>query len=538
MQQKGEQERAAHPGLTRRELLQAGALVGLGAGALSTGALAAGCGSGGTASSASPSASGAAAIKPGGIMTLATDQLLPKDTLDPLKNITDGVDAVQGMLREGLVTRDFQFNPMPRLASSWETNADVTEYTFHIRPNVTWHDGTPFTAEDAQWSIRRILDPKAGSGMQQRLAGVMDASGVTVADAQTLKIKLKQPDALLPVALCVNQCYMTKANTKNFDDGNGTGPFKLKSWNPGESYEVEKFAGYWGAGEPILDGVRGVQIPEASTKLQSVASGSADVTQIAFDQLAVVKANPKLQIDPYDKGILYCTVCNCTTKPFIDNRVRQAIKLSVDRQKVIDIAYAGQGFASPDAPVAMGDPFMTAELIAATKMDRAKAKELMTAAGLANGLDLELKVPGDPLHANYGLAFARALEGSLFRVTTKQVPAATYWDTVWMKDPFFVDDWNRGQPVETMSLMVKSDAPWNESRFKSPEMDALLKTAYASCSSAELTASTSAACLYMSQNSGEVIPGYLNRLWVSRVGTTVVVWPTSMLNFRKMGFTA
>ena len=119
-------------GLTRRELLQTGAIAGLGAGLLGTSLGAAACGSGGDGgSSASPAASGSAgAVKPGGVFTLATDQMFPKDNLNPLTNTTDGIDALEGMLREGLVTYDFTFTPQPRLAESWEVNAEATEYTF------------------------------------------------------------------------------------------------------------------------------------------------------------------------------------------------------------------------------------------------------------------------------------------------------------------------------------------------------------------------------------------------------------------------
>lgn len=539
MESHKEKDEATKAGITRRQFLQAGAVVGLGAGLAGSGLLA-GCGGNGGGSSASPSASGSAGtLKAGGIMTLATDQLFPKDNLNTLTNTTDGVDALQGMLREGFTTYDMTFTPQPRLAQSWETNADLTEYTFHLRPNVTWHDGTPFTAKDAEWSLQRILDPKAGSGMNQRLLQSFGPNDIKVIDDMTVKLTLKQPDSLLLLALSNQQCYFTKANSTvaDFEKGIGTGPFKLKSWNPGQSYEVEKYAGYYVKGEPILDGVRGISIPEASTKLQSVAAGTSSVTQIAFDQIPVVKANSNLKIDPYEKGITYNVSCDCTTKPFNDNRVRQALKLSLDRTVVISVAYAGQAFASPDAWVAMGDPFMTPELIAATKMDRAKAQQLLTAAGYPNGLSLELKYPGDPLHANFGLAVVAGLKGSLFNVTGKQIPAATYWDTVWMKDPFCVDDWNRRHPVECMALNVKTGVPWNESKFSDPKMDALLTAAYAASGDA-LTTATSAACLYMSQNSGEIIPAYLNRLWVSKVGTKIVPWTFSMLDTRKCGFMA
>jgi len=529
-------------GMTRRELLRTGAVAGLGVGLLGSSLGAAACGDDGGGTTTSPSASAAAGVKAGGTFTLATDQLFPKDSLNPLTNTTDGVDALEGMLREGLITYDFSFTPQPRLAESWEMSADFTEYTFHLRPNVTWHDGTPFTAKDAEWSIQRILDPDNGSGMYDRLSSSFDPDGVQVIDDLTLKLVLKRPDSLLLQPLSNQQCYLTKANDKDFEAGIGTGPFMLKSWDPGRGYEVAKYTGYWMPGRPYLDGVRGVSIPEASTKLQSVASGQSDVTQIAFDQLPVVQANAKLQIDKYEKGIMYCAVMLTTVKPFTDGRVREAMKRSLDRDKVMQVAYAGEAFASPDSCVAMGDKFMDDALIARTKMDRAAAEKLMKEAGFPDGIDLELKYPGDPLHANFGLAVAEGLKGSPFRVTAKAVPADTYWDTVWMKDPFCVDDWNRRHPVETMNLQVKSDAPWNETQWKSPQMDALLEKALAAPPGPEQDAITTEACLWQSEGdgggSGELIPAYLNRLWVSRVGTVVVPWTFSMLDFRETGFSA
>ncbi len=524
--------------MTRRDLLKAGVVTGVGASLAGGALLGAGCGDdGGEATGTESPAAGS--LKAGGIMTLATDQLLPKDSLNTLTNITDGVDAVQGMIREGLVTYDFGFAPQPRLAERWEINEEVTEYTFYMRPNVVWHDGSAFTARDAYYSLERILDPDEGSGMYDRLATSIEK--VTVVDDMTLKLELKRPDALILMPLANQQCYLVKENDPDLEAGIGTGPFKLKSWNPGQSYEVEKFDGYWMEGAPILDGVRGIAIPEASTMLQSVATGDADVCQVPFDQLSVVQSNADLQITPYEKAIMYCAVALVTADPWKDPRVREALKRSLDRDKLMEVAYAGQSSMSPDSCIAMGDPDMSPELEARTVRDLAAAEELMAAAGYPDGIDIELKYPGDPTHANFGLGVAAGLKGSPFRVTPKAVPADTYWDTVWMSDPFCVSDWNRRHPIETMALQVQSEAPWNESGWKSPKMDELIETAFAA-SADELSAVTTEACLWQSgsadDGSGELIPAYMNRLWTARLDTKVVVSPFSMLDFRQCGFVA
>ena len=129
MRSGSEQEGAPGVRLTRRQLLQAGAVVGLGAGLTGSGLLAAGCGSSGSGTSASPAAT-SGTVKRGGIFTFATDQLFPKDGLDPLKNIDDGQDALEGMLREGLVTYDFKFNP--RAASGAELGRQPRAHGVHV----------------------------------------------------------------------------------------------------------------------------------------------------------------------------------------------------------------------------------------------------------------------------------------------------------------------------------------------------------------------------------------------------------------------
>ena len=128
-------------------------------------------------------------------------------------------------------------------------------------------------------------------------------------------------------------------------------------------------------------------------------------------------------------------------------------------------------------------------------------------------------------------------------MTPKAVPADTYWDTVWMKDPFCVDDWNRRHPVET------DDPPGQEQRaveriaVEEPGDGRPAREGLRVAGRAELDAVTTEACLWQSDGggdggSGELIPAYLNRLWVCRTDTVVVPWTFSMLDFRECGFTA
>ena len=520
----------AQGSMTRRELLKAAAVTGLGVGLGGSSFLAAGCGSG---TSSSPAPTGSASAKRGGTLQLATDQLFPKDRLDPFKCVTDGNILVTGSVRDNLITYDPDFNFEPRLAETWESNSDYTEWIFHLRPDVVFHNGKPFTAEDPAAMLTRTLDAEAGSPLYGRLSGSLDVGGIEIVDDLTLKLNLKKADSLLLFPLALYSAGITPADDKNLDDGIGTGPFKLTSWKPGSNYRLDRNESYWDPERPFLDGVRGLQIAEASTKLQSVASGDSTLTDVDLASLPVVEQNPDLQSTVAYAVQMLNVVMDMTVKPFTDNRVREALKRSLDRQKLISIAYADQADISPDAPCPSTDPYFNSALEARTKVDIAAAEELMAAAGYPDGIDLTLKTWSDPLASTYALGIADAVKGSPFRIEIEQSPGATYWEQVWLKGDFYVSDWYRRHPVEAMNVMVQSDAAWNETKWQSEEMDRLLLEC-TSTSGDEQTAVIQEALMLMSQECGMLVPAYRNRVWVSKLGATVVPWPSPILNLREM----
>jgi peptide/nickel transport system substrate-binding protein len=248
---------AAAEGLTRVDFLRrAGALV---VAPTAAGILAAGA----RGATAGLPASAAAAIKRGGTLQIATDQMFEGDSLDPIKNINDGQGIAQGMIREAFGILGPDQLPVPAL-STWQSNSAFTEWTISLRRGAKFHSGKPVTAADAKWSLARWLDPKLGSNLLARLGPSLDPSGIVVVDATTLKLKLKRPDSLIMSPLA--RIQITPAGTTNFETGDGTGPFILKSWVPGVSCQVVKNPNYWQAGLPYLDGVNVIQISEAATK--------------------------------------------------------------------------------------------------------------------------------------------------------------------------------------------------------------------------------------------------------------------------------
>ena len=455
-------------------------------------------------------ASAAAAVKRGGTLQIATDQMFEGDSLDPVKNINDGQGIAQGLIREAFGILGADQLPVPALAT-WQSNSAFTEWTISLRRGVKFHSGKPLTAQDAQFSLARWLDPKLGSNLLARLGPSLDPSGIVIVDATTLKLKLKRSDSLIMSPLA--RIVITPAGTKNFETGDGTGPFVLKSWAPGVSCQVVKNPSYWQAGLPYLDGVNVIQISEAATKTESVLSGPSGVTEIDYQSVPLVRGQSSVKQILGHEFHLLNVVLDQRKRPWSDPRVREALKRSVDRQKLVEVAFAGYGTVAADTVVPTDDPQFPSALLARTKQDLAMAKSLMDAAGYKNGLSFTLPCSSDSLHATFALAFANAVSGSPFNITVQQHPGATYWNKIYLNVPTFVSDWNRRTALEATSEMLAGVS--DEPHFTDPRVTALMDRGFATQGAAQKKAVAQMLTI-ISDTSGDIIPAYRHRIFVAK----------------------
>jgi peptide/nickel transport system substrate-binding protein len=496
-----------------------------------------GCGDSGGDSNAAGGGSPATKAA-GGTLLFVSGGFTPQDSLDPLKNISDLVDVVQGMIAEALVTPDFEHVMSPRLAESWQASDDFREWTFKLREGVKFHDGRPLTAEDVAYTLKRHIDVDQGSGLYSRLGPSLKAAGIKPEDDLTLRLQLERPDSLILLPLGQHDAYIVPAGTtgKEYEKGIGTGGFRIKSWTPGRSFEVERNPDYWGE-EVLLDGIRGTQVPEASTRAQSVLSGSAHLTELDYSALPTVEGNDAVRIERARGQQFLNVVMDTTRPPFDDPNVRKAIQLAVVRERVKNVAFHDFAEVTTDVPTVPTDPFFPAGLEALLEANVEESKRLLAEAGHPDGLDLTLKVSSVALDSSFALSVADALSESDVRVNVERHPSATYWDEVWLHDDFYVSTWNRRHPVEGMTAMFKSDAAWNESKLKSPELDELLDQAL-SVEGAELEAVVQEALTIVGDFGGQLIPAIRDRLWL--VNSDVVdfkVTQQSLIDLRETALT-
>jgi peptide/nickel transport system substrate-binding protein len=498
--------------ITRRQLLKGAA--GLAAGATVLGI--AGCGGGeeGAGGGTGPTATGE--VKRGGILQVSFSDSSTDESLDPAISELNNDSFYTGQIYEGLTVADTDWGVHPVLAESWESNEDATEWTFTLRQGVTFHDGTPFTAKDAAYSIGRLLDEKVASPLFSRLEPSLDPDGIEAADDATLVLRLKRPDSLMPLALSARHAMIVKDGTKEFDVASaiGTGPFKVKSFRPGESWEVERNESYWEQGVPYLDGIRGVVIGEQSTKVQSVVSGQAHIADpIDYSAASTVTGNAELL---EFSGATYLLVAMDQTKePFTDERVVDAIKMAVDREQVLNAVFQGYGDVTADVPVPQDDFFYPTDL--STEQDVEGAKALLAEAGYPSGIDVELNTS-----ASYGgmvdlaVAFQQVVEPAGIRVKINQGSPDTYWDQVWLVKPMYVSYYTRRHPNEILSITYASKAPWNECKLKNPELDELLSEGLRTTEREAQRQIYQDALRLVNDKHGTSIPAFVSKLWVKK----------------------
>jgi len=379
-------KRALGRRLSRRRLIQMGALGSAGAVALAVG-----CGggdekNGGKATAGPVGTTAAGTPQPGGKVTIASNA--PVSSLDPAiwslgsdKYVTYNVydwPATQGTDETGALT------VLPNLAESFEW-VDNTHLAFRWRQGIKFHDGTDFNSDAIQAYYKRVLDPATKS---PRAAELNTLDHVESSDLYNSTYVLKSPDAVVAeLALSFwTSCIPSPAASDLEQKPIGTGPFIFKSQQPGASYELVKNPDYWRPGEPYLDGYSVRVIPDKAVAAAALKSGEVDmVATLEVRDIAQFKQDPKFNVVTQGVGAKKVYVNN-NRGACKDERVRKALSLAVNRQEFID-RYAGEAFITP-GPLIKGGTFANPDE-PDPQYDPEQAKQLLTAAGYPDGLEFE-----------------------------------------------------------------------------------------------------------------------------------------------------
>ena len=314
-----------------------------------------------------------------------------EDSLDPHKAVAAGTKEVLFNMYEGLLKPDPDGNIIPAVAESYEVSEDGTLYTFKLRDNVKFHDGTPVTAEDVQYSIEK----SAGlTGEDSLIAAFSLIEEVAVTDEHTVTITLSEGDFDFPSYLAMtNAAIIPKANTEPDTKPIGTGPYRYVSRSPQENIVMKRFDDYWGEKAYIEDVTFKIEA-NADSIVMDLLGGSIDM----FPRLTttqVAQLSDDFTIYEGTMNLVQALYLNNAVKPFDDIRVRQALCYATDIDGLLELAFDGKGSPIGSSMFPSFGKYYVEELNDVYPYDPEKAKELLKEAGYENGFDFTITVPSN-----------------------------------------------------------------------------------------------------------------------------------------------
>jgi len=299
----------------------------------------------------------------GAVLHLANEGISDLQTLDPARGFDFNSRQAAQLIFGGLVRFGPHFEPIPDVASSWRISKDGRTYTFHLRPNVRFADGTQVTARDVAFSFNRTLSPpfaqQSGAALLSDIGGALlvkhgrtdHAPGIQIVNPQTLRIKLEAPTATFLAKLATPAGYIVPPaavsnNPAPWDQrAFGTGPFMVERWVHGSSLLLIPNPYYW-RGKLQLKGIVMSFIPEPLDAFKRYRDGAVDVmgtVHFPGEELFSVRGQPDFHQSANLETVYL--IPNLRTPPFNDTRVRQAFFHALDRNVIVRNAFGN--FAHP-----------------------------------------------------------------------------------------------------------------------------------------------------------------------------------------------
>ena len=338
------------------------------------------------------------------------------------------------------------------------------------------------------WNFKHVLDPATGSSMIGLLKGYLmndqatalwDANAIEKVDDRTVRLNCKTPQLAVPEHLFHYPfLILDPEEGGQFKAGsNGTGPFDLVQHDIGRKSVFKARSDYWGEG-PYLDTLEFVDLGgDPAADLTALTSRQVDgLFGAGPDTLRGLKAIDHTQMYQVVTAETAVVRGKLSEKPFQDPRVRKALRLAVDPEKILKVSLGPLGLPGEHHHVCPIHPEYAK--LPPMQRDVAKARSLLAEAGYPDGVDLEIACASDvPWQINGVQAMVQQWQEAGIRVKIKSMPSASYWD-VWDKVPFGYTLWyHRPLGIMVLGLAYRSGAPWNESGYANAEFDKLLNQA-------------------------------------------------------------
>jgi peptide/nickel transport system substrate-binding protein len=370
-----------------------------------------------------------AQAKAGGTLTFATSALPPN--IEPHMQGLDIWQKRKPLIYENLVWIDHGLEPKPELAERWEQKSP-TEYVFHLRRGVKFHNGKDLDAEDVKYSYERVRDPKVSPGAND----LTFIKAIDVVDRHTVRFTLTGPAATFLVNL--GGKYNGVIPKDAGGDGKalltkavGTGPFSVEEFDPSRRLVLKRNAGYWGTQKPALDAIVFQAIPDESSIVAGLRTGQVQMAEFSSAlSFRVAKSIPTLDAvqAPSTRWVVLDLAGD--QEPTSKKEVRQAIALAIDRAAILQIAGAGLGQRLGVLPPGLTYWARPVSQLPNQQRDVAKAKALLQQAGYPGRVPVKIRnIVGFP-----ALAAALPVIVDNLKEAGIDVNVETVDGGVWIKD--------------------------------------------------------------------------------------------------------
>ncbi|HRE12743.1 MAG TPA: ABC transporter substrate-binding protein [Usitatibacteraceae bacterium] len=408
---------------------------------------------------------------------------------------------------EPLIKRDANQKLVPGLATSWKAVDDLT-WEFKLRKNVKFHDGSPFTAQDVAFTLKRVPNvPNSPSSFATFTKPVVD---VKIVDSHTLVLKTATPHVLLPSdlasVLIVSKGAGEKAATEDYNSGKaaiGTGPYKFGEYVPNQRVVLKANYGYWGGEEP-WDKITFKILTNPAARVAALLSGDVQMIEtVPTSDIAKLSKDPKFSlVDKVSNRVIYVHLNQSTEKsppfvtdksgkpleknPFRDARVRKALSMAINRDAIADRIMEKK--AVPAAQLLPDFFYGTSKKLKPAKFDPEGAKKLLAEAGYPNGFAMTIHGPNNRYINDDKIAQTIAQFYSRIGIDAKveTMPSAVYFTRASkLEFGYMVLGWGTESGEQGSSLRSllatydrdKGMGVTNRGRYSNPEMDKVLSTA-------------------------------------------------------------
>lgn len=406
------------------------------------------------------------APRKGGTFRVAVADFDSADTLDPQLNETRFMMQLQYQLRNCLIEVGPGGKLVPELATEWGSNLDLTEWTFKLRQGVEFHNAKTMTADDVVYSLNLHRGADTVSEAKSLLEAITDIKATA---PDEVRVSLNAPNSGFPALMALINLLIVPAEDKDFGKGIGTGGYVLESFEPGVRSLVKRFPNYWKEGRAHFEAVEIHAISDVNARTTALQTGQIDAMGAADTATAMLlSAMPGVKLLQTKGKQHYAFSMNCKDPLFADPNVRMALKLSIDRQEMLDKILSGYGSIANDQPISEAYPDFDPQL-PQHSYDPEKAKALLDKAGVS-GLTVPLHVAEAPFTGATNMAQLYAEQAARAGITidVKREPDDGYWSNIWGKRPMFATKWS-GRVNEDVMLTLayarESIGGWNETSW-------------------------------------------------------------------------